>query len=96
MHEGRVWDLAGATKSRNNSILVGSAAHDNTGAITVLTKGEKEELRWVSQMRKRTVFLNGHTAPVNSFAFSPNSKLCATGSVDKTIRLWTCPRFVIT
>ena len=32
--------------------------------------------------------LEGHTAPVVSCAFSPDSTRCATGSLDRTIRLW--------
>ena len=32
--------------------------------------------------------LSGHTAPVMSVAFSPDSKTLATGSEDKTAKLW--------
>ena len=32
--------------------------------------------------------LTGHTAPVTSIAFSPHGALLASGSYDKTIRLW--------
>jgi serine/threonine protein kinase len=32
--------------------------------------------------------IKGHTNGVNAVAFSPDSKLLATGSADKTIRLW--------
>ncbi|MCX7428881.1 MAG: WD40 repeat domain-containing protein [Planctomycetia bacterium] len=36
----------------------------------------------------RTVALEGHTGPVTTAAFGPDGARCATGSLDKTIRLW--------
>ena len=35
--------------------------------------------------------LTGHTAAVNSVAFSPDSRTIVTGSLDKTLRLWPVP-----
>src|SRR5690606_8835907 len=35
-----------------------------------------------------TAILEGHSGWVNSITFSPDGKLIASGSYDKTIRLW--------
>lgn len=37
---------------------------------------------------EKTVSMQPHHAPVESIAFSPNGALLATGSADKTVRLW--------
>ena len=43
---------------------------------------------WNIRTRKHIGTFNGHTDYVESVAFSPNGKTLATGSRDKTIRLW--------
>ena len=37
---------------------------------------------------KNIATLNGHSGDVNSVAFSPDRKFLASGSSDKTIKLW--------
>jgi WD40 repeat protein len=43
-----------------------------------------------SGQRERT--LDGHTSPVTSLAFSPDARILATGSQDKTVKLMQTPR----
>jgi len=40
------------------------------------------------QTQKKIVSLRGHTAAVTALAISPDGKLLASGSMDKTIALW--------
>jgi len=38
--------------------------------------------------KQRPVAQTGHSSPVNSVAFSPDGKILASGSDDRTIKLW--------
>ncbi|KAK4116056.1 NWD1 protein, partial [Canariomyces notabilis] len=55
----------------------------------------KREMRWITagpvveeDWNACTQTLEGHSGPVWSVAFSPNSKLVASGSDDKTVKMW--------
>ena len=41
--------------------------------------------------QKETATLKGHGNTVNALAFSPDGKLLATGSQDRTVKLWELP-----
>ena len=38
--------------------------------------------------------LRGHTEYINTLAFSPDAKVLASGSNDKTIKLWSLDKYV--
>jgi WD40 repeat protein/energy-coupling factor transporter ATP-binding protein EcfA2 len=50
--------------------------------------GRKSLLAFVNEYSRFVVFLQGHTGSVFSLAFSPDGKMLASGSADKTIILW--------
>ncbi len=77
--------------------MLASGSDDAT--IKLLDLRRTEGLSWDSIYEKSSsdspensvvepIFLNGHKARVWSVAFSPNSQMLASGSDDRTIRLW--------
>uniref|UniRef100_A0A7N0SYU1 Uncharacterized protein n=1 Tax=Kalanchoe fedtschenkoi TaxID=63787 RepID=A0A7N0SYU1_KALFE len=72
------WSPTGpGTNNPNQQLLLASASFDATVKL------------WDVELGKTLCSLNGHKGPVYSVSFSPNSELLATGSMDKTLHIWS-------
>lgn len=71
---GGIWSLAFSPDK--TSLAVG---HSN-GQVS---------LYWIRDLDNPRVLEMAHTGPVNAVAFSPNGLFLATGSHDRTVRLWS-------
>jgi eukaryotic-like serine/threonine-protein kinase len=71
------WLAAGCEDGTVRLLALGSEA-GSSPSIAAIPNAQSD--RWYS--------LKGHSAPVNSVAFSPSAPLLASGSDDRTIRFW--------
>ena len=98
-HQAEVWHVAFSPNGR----LLGSASGDSTAKLWTLDgepalfaqrlRQEKKGIppQATGEPRRGKLFrtLLGHSAVVWRVAFSPDSKMVATGSGDNTVKLWT-------
>ncbi|KAL4246695.1 WD repeat PWP2 family protein, partial [Abortiporus biennis] len=65
-------------------------AVDPSGEVVAAGSTDSFEVfLWSVQTGKLLDVLTGHEAPISSLAFSPTGNLLASGSWDKTVRVWT-------
>lgn len=72
------WSPTGpGTSNPNHQLLLASASFDSTVKL------------WDVELGKLLYSLNGHREPVYSVAFSPNGEYLASGSLDKSMHIWS-------
>jgi WD40 repeat protein len=83
--EGHLHDVNSVAFSSNSKLVV-----SGSGGVDIFFTNQRCDLRvWDAQTGKMVIGpLEGHTAKVNSVAFSPDNTLIVSGSDDDTIRLW--------
>ncbi|KAK4853552.1 hypothetical protein QYF36_010777 [Acer negundo] len=72
------WNPTGPrTNNPNQQLILASASFDSTVKL------------WDVELGKLFCSLNGHRDPVYSVAFSPNVEYLASGSLDKSVHIWS-------
>ncbi|KAI1306571.1 vegetative incompatibility protein HET-E-1 [Xylaria venustula] len=74
-------------ESQNHSVVVGSVTFSSDGRL-IASGSLKEVHLWATNTGDLLQTFEGHSAAVNSVAFSPNDKLLVSGSSDETVRMW--------
>ncbi len=89
----RLWDLDTGKQIlvlRGHSQFVQAVAFHPQQSNWLISAGRDRQIKfwdWTTQQQLRT--LAGHTQQIHTIAFSPDGTLIASGSADKTLKLWT-------
>ena len=72
------WLAAETTEKSKLQVIRMTANGENDGKVKL----------WDFKSKTQISELSGHDKPVMSVSFSPNQKLLASGSKNKTVRIW--------
>ncbi|XP_006024069.1 transducin beta-like protein 3 [Alligator sinensis] len=92
---GHTYGVGTICCSRMKESFVVTCSQDSTIKVwnlpESLTSKAKAALISSPEILQAQVTEKGHNKDINSVAVSPNDKLIATGSQDRTAKLWSCP-----
>jgi WD40 repeat protein/tRNA A-37 threonylcarbamoyl transferase component Bud32 len=94
-HHGVVlWDIAAGEQVTNFPGILGNGwqsvvQFSPDGRTLVASRDQTNVVIWDVPTKTEKTALKAHSDFVSSLAFSPDGKILATGSFDKTIRLWS-------
>jgi len=89
----RLWNLDTGKQIlalRGHSQFVQAVAFHPQQSNWLISAGRDRQIKfwdWITQQQLRT--LAGHTQQIHAIAFSPDGTLIASGSADKTLKVWT-------
>ncbi len=89
----RLWNLDTGKQIlvlRGHSQFVQAVAFHPQQSNWLISAGRDRQIKfwdWTTQQQLRTLI--GHTQHIHAIAFSPDGTLIASGSADKTLKLWT-------
>jgi len=87
------WDIETGVETDLNIKLPGterSVAFSPDGSLKLMTRLDRENSAIISEIAtgKELMNLKGHVGKVIAVAFAPDGKRAATGSADKTVKIW--------
>ncbi|HEX2913418.1 MAG TPA: WD40 repeat domain-containing protein [Chloroflexia bacterium] len=87
------WNVSdGKLLSRYEEPAPIATAFSNTGSLRAAVRDKEPfSIKLYNNIGKELTSFNGHTDLVPALAFSPDGKILASGSLDRTVKLWEMP-----
>ena len=90
----RVWNVATGKQQASFYLGCSSVAWTPDGNYLAIGQEGGKAVVWNVAKEESLVTLNAHSDDVTALAISANGKVLATGSYDKTVKLWDISRLL--